>query len=510
MVDTILEFDSRIINDIANINNLSTDLNLLKNISILTQNFNSLNLSTYDSNHFNVNKFTSKLAQTLKHKSDIFLIQDLRLKGKYNILNKELSCTKYGNYEAFVNSKTKNRGCAILIKRDLNFKVVKRYDSKCDNVLLLDIVINNVRLTLGSIYAPKQDLHRDFFDNLRNKIRSIDNKTYFFGGDFNSVANITNANLSPSLGNIDTLNMSVLPNPIHCKFLHEWVNKGEVADLFRLVNPNRIEFSYVPYQKKVRRPNRSRIDHLFVSIDLIDIFDRCDFIEGKSSLFDHKALRAISSIKKPNLHKNVDSTLLDLDGLFDSVKFDVYSLILDHFDIPDKEILRGALRNINIHYKNFLNLDTCYHKNDAIIRELRRYSLDQIDYLCSRFPSINDCYSFPCNVDPKAFLETLGNTLKNSTIAFQSSYIDKQRSEKKKITIELNNLKKITSWQDRNFERIEELENKLSNIEDREIARSFESFKHHQIVNFEKPTRAYSKLIKNSNKKRVHKSYQKL
>ena len=89
------------------------------------------------------------------------------------------------------------------------------------------------------------------------------------------------------------------------------------------------------------------------------------------------------------------------------------------------------------------------------MKNLLKHADSEIDRLCNFFPDINDIYDMPTNLNPKSVLEVVLN----------------------------------------------ENENELAKIEEMEICRAFDSFKHLNIINFEKLSRAYSKLIKNSNKK---------
>ena len=99
-------------------------------------------------------------------------------------------------------------------------------------------------------------------------------------GDLNSTHCTTPANL----GNIDCLNMINIPNPVHCSHLNSWIESNFAYDLYRLINPSKKDFSYVPFG--VGNKNRSRIDHCFISPGLINLFNFCEYSESKSSLFD--------------------------------------------------------------------------------------------------------------------------------------------------------------------------------------------------------------------------------
>ena len=82
----------------------------------------------------------------------------------------------------------------------------------------------------------------------------------------------------------------------------QWVNFGFAVDIYRLLNPNKVDFSYTPFPKE----NRSRIDSFLVSSNLVNIFSHCEYIENQISLFDHKGVQLRCKNKSINNPKNID------------------------------------------------------------------------------------------------------------------------------------------------------------------------------------------------------------
>ena len=158
-------FSETIINDPNTINNITLNSNAIRNISILSHNVNSMNMSTRNSYNKNVNSFHRKLNQILKNNCDIYMLQDLRLvKPKYhNMIEKDLSCNKFGNFDFIGHSSKNKRGCAFIFRKDLNYKILRKYTSICENAIILDILINNFRMTLGCLYGPYESNDRYFF-----------------------------------------------------------------------------------------------------------------------------------------------------------------------------------------------------------------------------------------------------------------------------------------------------------------------------------------------------------
>ena len=79
-------------------------------------------------------------------------------------------------YLAFKIGKSNSRGVAILFSNDLDFTVHNHISDPEGNYIIVDITLDNTRLTLISLHAPNQD-SSNFFDKLY-----IDGRP-FQGGD---------------------------------------------------------------------------------------------------------------------------------------------------------------------------------------------------------------------------------------------------------------------------------------------------------------------------------------
>ena len=493
-----LEFN---VKNYANDNRTNPNFNIysLKNIRFLSQNLNSFNLSTRNHSFNKLDKYKAKLCHILKSSNDIIMLQDCRVGSNKNlndILN-DIVCTKYGNYTPFFNSTLNKRGVGILLKKDLNCEVLRTFSSLCENILILDVIINNFRMTILSVYGPLDSFNRNFFTQLRAKIIEIGNEHFILGGDLNAIATLTPTSLTPELGNLDTFCMNSLPNPQHCAELHDWVNSGFSVDIFRLLNPNKIDFSYTPFPKE--KTNRSRIDCFLVSNNLVNIFSNCEYLENRISLFDHKSVFLRCKNDSSKSQKNIDKKLLDLVGLKEVVKFEIYELILEHFIIENSEFLKQTLIQINaLNIAKHLLL-TSNFKNDLLVLMWIQDKIKSIDTLCQHFPPLEVCYEFPCKIEPDLFLDIIFNTLKNSIISFQSNYIRSTNVNKNSLKQKLYSLKKLDTWSIDNMSQISQIENELTLISDDENMRLLTDFKFFDIMQREKGGKHYSKILKNSN-----------
>ena len=75
----------------------------LNGIRVISQNVNSLNLSTRLQLIDNLNRFNQKIESILSKNADIILLQDTRLGSDgHNILKKRLEFSKYGSFSLFL------------------------------------------------------------------------------------------------------------------------------------------------------------------------------------------------------------------------------------------------------------------------------------------------------------------------------------------------------------------------------------------------------------------------
>lgn len=472
----------------------SNNISFLKGISLASKNCNSLNVSSNKNFNIKTNKLSPKIIEILKIKADCYLLQDIRLSSSVNqeIFKKELECHKYGSYDSYINSNKSNRGTAILVRRNLNYKVIREFSSNCNNICIIDCIINNFRLSIISTYAPIQTGNLNFFPNLKKKILEIGNTDFILMGDLNSTHCTTPANL----GNIDCLNMINIPNPVHCSHLNSWIESNFAYDLYRLINPSKKDFSYVPFG--VGNKNRSRIDHCFISPGLINLFNFCEYSESKSSLFDHKTMIIKSNKIKKKLHSSIDPNLIDLPGLYDCVKFELIELFVNNFDLENSQVLIDTIPLISITSNEIYILKNSPFSNDLLLKQLILNKEEYLETLCSIFPTVEEILEHECRIEPDLFLDVLFNCMKNCIISFQSNYKKKYNSHKLKLSLELSNLKASSVLSDSILDKIFSIELELSKLENEENIRILENSKHFQIINNEKPSKMYCKLLKNN------------
>ena len=144
-----------------------TVFNDLNGIRFLSQNVNSLNLSTPFQLSNNLNRFDQKSEAILDKKVEIILLQDVRLGPEGDILRKRLESNKYGSYDTYTNSTKASPGIAILIKSQLPHKILDIVKCSLENYLILKISVRDSIFLVGSVYGPTVSQDPDYKVNLK-------------------------------------------------------------------------------------------------------------------------------------------------------------------------------------------------------------------------------------------------------------------------------------------------------------------------------------------------------
>ena len=128
--------------------------------------------------------------------------------------------------EAYFSSFSSNaRGVVILLSNNLDYKIHASLTDKEGNWVALDISINNVRVTLVTIYGPNED-KPTFYDGIKRVVENLDNPHCILCGDWNLVQDQT----------LDTFNYFHVNNPKARKTVLEIKNHFNLIDPWRHQN----------------------------------------------------------------------------------------------------------------------------------------------------------------------------------------------------------------------------------------------------------------------------------
>ncbi len=143
-------------------------------LSLAAQNCNSLNMSS----PMNQDK---KISTILSYKADVVLLSDVRMNGKDRIITDKLKLW----YKVYFNSSKNSRGVAVLIRNQVEHKLLESAVDPQENVLLLRIVLGGVEAVIGVVYGPNDNNCAPFFDFIGATLNRWNNLPCILGGDWN-------------------------------------------------------------------------------------------------------------------------------------------------------------------------------------------------------------------------------------------------------------------------------------------------------------------------------------
>ena len=399
----------------------------LSGIRFLSQNVNSLNLSTRFQLSNNLNRFDQKLESILDKKAEIILLQDIRLgTDGEKILKKRLEFSKFGSYHTYTNSTQASRGVAILIKSQLPYKILDFVKCSLENYLILKIALCDSVFLVGSVYGPTVYQDPDFLDNLKRDILSLGNHEFLIGGDLNMVSD-ANAITATNNFNLDIKNMLQIPNVSNSKTLSMWCETGFTVDIFRHFYPDRRIFSHVPFNKNDH--SRSRIDHFLCSPNFVKSFSNLSYLPITTKLFDHKGVLLVPARKSPRNLTFLDPSLLNISGLKQAVSLETLSTFCDYLDpLVDPHFIvkiNGQLTSARSLLADIISIKKSINNfpHDKLLTSVIEKKCHEIDEIIAPFLDINDIVrNRPIIIEYDKFLETLMNKLHNCIMSHQRSH----------------------------------------------------------------------------------------
>ena len=165
---------------------------------------------------------------------------------------------EWGFKAVFNSLNSRSRGVAIFFNNNFEFKLNKTHTDDSGNVLILDILIFDRKITLVNIYGPNKDTP-EFYIDLENKLIEFGNNDIIIVGDFNMI-------LNPQ---IDCINYKHLNNPNARLQVLRLMNDFNLFDVWREENEEKKLFTW-------KRKNQEgaiqmgRLDFFLVSQTLIN------------------------------------------------------------------------------------------------------------------------------------------------------------------------------------------------------------------------------------------------
>ena len=207
----------------------------------------------------------------------IYLLQDTH----FTVKEENFVRSMWG-FECFFDSfSSQSRGVAILLNNTFEYKLHKIKKGNDGNKLLLDITIQNKRLTLVNIYGPNRD-KPNFYNVLKTDINDLGNETVIIGADYNLIMNEEK----------DCKNYLRVNNPRAREALLDLCAEINLIDIWREFNLDKLQYTW----KKLHPFKQARLDFFLVSEQLFVDINSAEIEAGYRT--DHSAINIILNFQK--------------------------------------------------------------------------------------------------------------------------------------------------------------------------------------------------------------------
>ena len=297
------------------------------NLTISTLNVNSLNVSTLGGK---VSKTFIKIEGATGKKADILFLCDCRMGRKGKEIEKMFNLSRNGKYKLYYNSDKESRGVAIAIKSSIFHVVNNIYKDVDGNLLMLQIKIQDLDLNLVCVYGPNSN-DVEFFRQIRTQCENSGLKT-IIGGDFNTVLDNRAGEVS-----IDRIGEGFCPNIQNSRVINEWIEEGDFVDPFRILYPEKAEFSYTSFRRE-GNTGKNRLDFFLVSRDIVGLIRNVRYEDRLGRDFDHKEVTLILGGQNKTRKEHIFRDTINEERAKYVGAIAFYDIINEHLRIPDEEL----------------------------------------------------------------------------------------------------------------------------------------------------------------------------
>ena len=131
---------------------------------------------------------------------------------------------------------------AISIKANIFHEINNIFRDDDENVIHIQIKIQGTDLNLICIYGPNSN-DIEFYRQIRAR-SEMNGQNSIIGGDFNTILDNRGRDLS-----IDRIDDGACPNLHNSRYLNKWIDSGDIVDPFRILYPEKVEFSYTSFRR---------------------------------------------------------------------------------------------------------------------------------------------------------------------------------------------------------------------------------------------------------------------
>lgn len=180
---------------------------------------------------------------------------------------------EWGGPILFAHGASNARGVLILLKRDLDFKILEQQSDEDGRYVIAKLAVHQMTFLAVNIYSPTQDHQLDqvrLIDKLEEKIVCMDTDNILLGGDFNLC-------LNPKLDK--THQRESAQRSTYTDRMESLLDSLSLTDIWRDLNPNTRRYTFR------RGKYASRLNYWFISEHLVTSQSKTDITS--TPLSDH-------------------------------------------------------------------------------------------------------------------------------------------------------------------------------------------------------------------------------
>ena len=160
-------------------------------------------------------------------------------------------------------------GFIILVNKKLNFVVLNQFKVSQGRILVVEALVNGVKVILCNLYAPNKE-NTYFFHEVSKILGDVDGQI-ILGGDFNQTLD----------NHLDRSGARTDASPRDRATLDVLREELGLIDIWRLINPKEREYTFYSHSHR----SYSRIDFFLVAGSLVDLVMDCNI--GVIAITDH-------------------------------------------------------------------------------------------------------------------------------------------------------------------------------------------------------------------------------
>jgi exonuclease III len=333
-----------------------------------------------------------------KKRQEVF--QWLKDKNVNIVMLQETHCTdnkitdwsaEWGHTCIFNNGSSKSAGVCILCNNNFDFEVKDTFMGENGRVLLVKIVTQSQKLTIGNVYGPNSD-DANFFKQVFQLIEPCADSAIIIGGDFNCVIN----------PEIDKKGGTKYTHTESRKIIQEETDNLDLIDIWRVLNPEteaytwkqrkkhifcRLDFFLTSLNlcnttKKAQISHGYRSDHSYISLELAQ--DKIERGPGfwklnTSHLIETEYVNLIKDTIKET--QNLYESDMSPTQLWEIIKYEIKKRSINYGAIKKKETnkeMYNIEKELNVYDKLADILDSSIVNENIEILKLKLQELQQI------------------------------------------------------------------------------------------------------------------------------------